>query len=68
VKDGKLCISADSHVVEPAEFFEPLVKRFGEEAPRVVIADPKRGPQLALGNGQLGLPISAFLQANTDFG
>ncbi len=67
MKDGKLCISADSHVVESAEFFEPLVKRFGEEAPHVVIADPKRGPQLALGNGQLGLPISAFLQASTDF-
>jgi predicted TIM-barrel fold metal-dependent hydrolase len=65
--NGKLCISADSHVVESAEFFEPLVKRFGEEAPHVVVADPKRGPQLALGNGQLGLTIAGFLQANTDF-
>lgn len=67
MNDGKLCISADSHVVEPAEFFEPLVKRFGEEAPHVVVADPERGPQLYLGNGQLGLSISGFLQANVDF-
>jgi predicted TIM-barrel fold metal-dependent hydrolase len=67
MRNGKLCISADSHVVESAEFFEPLVKRFGDSAPRVVVADPARGPQLALGNGQLGLFISGFLQANTDF-
>ena len=67
MKDGKLCISADSHVVESAEFFEPLVKRFGEEAPHVVVADPERGPQLYLGNGQLGLTIAGFLQANVDF-
>ena len=67
MKDGKLCISADSHVVESAEFFDPLVKRFGDEAPHVVVADPARGPQLALGNGQLGLNIAGFLQANTDF-
>ena len=31
MNDGKLCISADSHVVESAEFFEPLVKRFGDD-------------------------------------
>ena len=31
-----LCISADSHVVEPPELFEPLVKRFGDEAPHIV--------------------------------
>ena len=67
MRDGKLCISADSHVVESAEFFEPLVKRFGDAAPRVVVADPAAGPQLALGNGQLGLKIAGFLQANTDF-
>ena len=63
----QLCISADSHVVESAEFFEPLVKRFGDEAPRVVVADPERGPQLALGDGQLGLGISGFFMANVDF-
>jgi hypothetical protein len=56
----QLCISADSHVVESADFFKPLVKRFGDQAPRVVIADPDRGPQLSLGNGQLGLGISGF--------
>src|SRR5499426_2222286 len=55
-----LCISADSHVVESAEFFEPLVKRFGDQAPRVVVADPERGPQLGLG-------ISGFFMANVDF-
>ena len=63
----QLCISADSHVVESADFFKPLVKRFGDEAPRVVIADPDRGPQLDLGNGQLGLGISGFFMANVDF-
>ena len=41
-----LCISADSHIVESAEFFEPLAKQFGDVAPRMVIADPARGPQL----------------------
>ena len=49
------------------EFFEPLVKRFGDQAPRVVVADPDRGPQLALGDGQLGLGISGFFMANVDF-
>ena len=63
----QLCISADSHVVESADFFKPLVKRFGDQAPRVVIADPDRGPQLSLGNGQLGLGISGFFMANVDF-
>jgi hypothetical protein len=62
-----LCISADSHVVESAEFFKPLAKRFGNRAPRVVVADPARGPQLDLGNGQLGLGISGFFMANVDF-
>jgi hypothetical protein len=27
----QLCISADSHVVESAEFFKQLQKRFGQE-------------------------------------
>jgi len=63
----QLCISADSHVVESAEFFKPLAKRFGDQAPRVVVADPDRGPQLNLGNGQLGLGISGFFMANVDF-
>src|ERR671922_49918 len=63
----RLCISADSHVVESAEFFKPLQRRFGDQAPRVVVADPNRGPQLDLGNGQLGLGISGFFMANVDF-
>ena len=32
----KLCISGDSHVVEPREVFAGLVERFGENAPHIV--------------------------------
>ena len=32
-----------------------------------MVADPDRGPQLALGDGQLGLGISGFFMANVDF-
>lgn len=67
MNDGLLCISADSHVVEPPELFEPLKKRFGDQAPHVRVADPARGPQLDLGNGQLGIGISGFFMANVDF-
>ena len=63
----QLCISADSHVVEPAEFFEPLRDLFGDKAPRVVTPDPALGPKLDLGNGKLGLSISGLLQQNVDF-
>ena len=63
----QLCISSDSHVVEPPELFEPLVKRFGEEAPHMVFREDV-GPQLYLGNGQYGLIITGFLQAGFDFG
>ncbi|HEU5402936.1 MAG TPA: amidohydrolase family protein [Terriglobales bacterium] len=63
----RLCISADSHVVEPAEFFEPLAAIFGDEAPRVVTPDPALGPKLDLGNGKLGISISGLLQQNVDF-
>ena len=42
-------------------------KTLWDEAPRVVVADPERGPQLALGDGQLGLGISGFFMANVDF-
>jgi predicted TIM-barrel fold metal-dependent hydrolase len=62
-----LCISSDSHVVEPPELFEPLVKRFGEEAPHMVFREDV-GPQLYLGKGQYGLIITGFLQAGFDFG
>jgi predicted TIM-barrel fold metal-dependent hydrolase len=62
-----LCISADSHVVESAEFFEPLADMFGDRAPRVVTPDPALGPKLDLGNGSLGISISGLLQQNVDF-
>ena len=61
----QLCISADSHVVESAEFFTPLAKRCGDQAPWGVVADPDRGPQLNLGNGQLGLGLSGFFMQVT---
>ena len=64
---NQLCISADSHVVESAEFFEPLGKLFGDKAPRIVTVDPARGPQLDLGNGKLGLGLSGFFMQNVDF-
>ena len=63
----RLCISSDSHVVESAEFFEPLEKLFGDKAPRMVTADPARGPQLSLGNGELGIGLSGFFMQNVDF-
>src|SRR5438105_2268929 len=62
-----LCISADSHVVEPPELFAPLQKRFGERAPHIRYTED-RGPQLDLGDGRLGLAIGGFLQAGFDFG
>ncbi|MCH8350726.1 MAG: hypothetical protein IIB29_10765, partial [Chloroflexi bacterium] len=64
---NQLCISSDSHVVEPAEFFEPLQELFGDKAPRMVTVDPARGPQLDLGNGQLGIGLSGFFMQNVDF-
>ena len=62
-----LCISADSHVVESAEFFRPLAARFGDRAPRMETPDPARGPQLNLGNGKMGLNVAGFLQQDVDF-
>jgi hypothetical protein len=58
----KLCISADSHVVEAAEMFEGL-ERFGEDAPKV-IRHPEYGDTLVIpgrpvrpnfGVGRLGI-------------
>lgn len=63
----RICISADSHVVEPPELFAPLEKVFGDRAPRIRVANPETGPQLDLGNGALGLPIAGFFLANVDF-
>ena len=65
--ENKLCISADSHVVESAEFFKPLQELFGDQAPRIVTVDPARGPQLDLGNGKLGIGLSGFFMQNVDF-
>jgi predicted TIM-barrel fold metal-dependent hydrolase len=65
--EKQICISADSHVVEPAEFFDPLKDMFGDKAPRVVTPDPALGPKLDLGNGKLGISISGLLQQNVDF-
>src|SRR5207249_3487317 len=60
----RLCISSDSHVVEPPEMFAPLQKRLGNRAPRVVRTE--MGDQLDRGNGTLGLPIGGFLIAGMD--
>src|SRR5579859_6545851 len=60
----RLCISSDSHVVEPPEMFAPLQKRLGSSAPRIVKTD--LGDQLDRGNGTLGLPIGGFLIAGMD--
>lgn len=62
----QICISSDSHVVEPPEMFTPLEKRFGEQAPRIV--DSGQGPQLDLGNGKRGLILTGFFQSDFDFG
>ena len=62
-----LCISGDSHIVEPAEFFEPLKKTFGDRAPHMAVTNPDMGPQLQMGNGKVGLPAAGFLQQNADY-
>ena len=64
---NRLCISADSHVVESAEFFKPLVEMFGDRSPRVVTLDPALGPRLDIGNGTFTISVSEFLQQNIDF-
>src|SRR5260370_8653281 len=60
----RLCISSDSHVVEPPEMFAPLQKRLGSKAPRVVRTE--MGDQLVRGHGTLGLPIGGFLIVGMD--
>src|SRR2546428_7012939 len=60
----RLCISADSHVVEPPEMYAPLQKRLGSRAPRIVRTE--MGDQLDRGNGTLGLPIGGFLIGGMD--
>lgn len=59
----QLCISADSHVVEPPEVFAGLEERFGDQAPKV-IHHPEYGDILSIpgqplrpnfGVGRLGI-------------
>jgi predicted TIM-barrel fold metal-dependent hydrolase len=61
---ARLCISSDSHVVEPPEMFAPLQKKLGSRAPKVVKTE--MGDQLDRGNGTLGLPIGGFLIVGMD--
>ena len=61
----RLCISADSHVVEPPELFEPLQVRLGSRAPKIVRTEAF-GDQLDLGDGTLGIPVGGFLIAGMD--
>src|ERR671933_660412 len=61
----RLCISADSHVVEPPELFTPLQKRLGSRAPKIVRTEAA-GDQLDLGDGTLGIPVGGFLIAGMD--
>ena len=49
------CISADSHIVEPAEIFNGLEARFGDAAPRIA-KDAEFGDVLVTGRGR-GLPV-----------
>ena len=63
----RLCISADSHVVEPAEVYAGLDKRFGDRAPRM-IEHPERGLITDHGDGTLGYPVGTFILAGQDFG
>lgn len=63
----RLCISADSHVVEPESFFDPIVKKFGDDAPRMVVENPNMGPQVLVGPGDIGASAAGFLQVGVDF-
>ena len=63
----RLCISADSHVVEPPEVYDGLEKRFGDKAPRMV-DDPERGLVTAHGDGTFGYTVGAFHTAGQDWG
>ena len=61
---SELRISADSHVLEPPEVFEPLASRFGERAPHVVYSAEK-GYELDNGRGRRS-PIGGLATAGID--
>ncbi len=62
---NKPCISADSHIVEPAHIYDGLVAKYGEQAPQIV-PDPqgKRGPYMVVGSKRM--PIGRFGIAGHD--
>jgi hypothetical protein len=62
VTEAKLCVSADSHIVEPPEVFLGLDKRFGDRAPRIEYV-PERGDTINLGNGKYGFSVGRCLIA-----
>lgn len=63
----KICISADSHVVEPPEVYDGLEKRFGSRAPRM-IDDPQVGLVTDHGDGTRGYSVGIFHTVGEDFG
>jgi predicted TIM-barrel fold metal-dependent hydrolase len=65
--NGRICISADSHVVEPPEVYDGLDKRFGDRAPRM-IEHPEKGLITDHGDGTLGYSVGTFTVAGEDWG
>jgi predicted TIM-barrel fold metal-dependent hydrolase len=61
---SSFAVSADSHVVEPPEVFEPLATRFGEDAPRIVHS-AERGYEYVSGNGR-STPVAILGRAGMD--
>ena len=53
---SKLCISADSHIVEAPEVFFGLEERFGEEEAPKIMFDPEHGAFLSLPNQRVPRP------------
>lgn len=62
-----LCISADSHVVEPPEVYAGLEKRFGDKAPRMV-EHPEKGLVTDHGDGTFGYTVGVFHVLGEDWG
>lgn len=62
-----LCISADSHVVEPPEVYAGLDKRFGDRAPRMV-EHPEKGLVTDHGDGTFGFTVGVFHVLGEDWG